>query len=148
MINVLQSVILTEGDKMLLTPTYHVFDLFKRHQGATLVDSWMETEPVADETEALPNLSESASIGADGALTVTIANLSASSAYPVQCGLVGKQWKNVSARILTGKMDAKNDFQRPDAVHPQKFSEITVGKDEVSFTIPPCSVLELVADQK
>ena len=67
MVNVLQSVILTEGPQMVKTPTWHVFDLFKEHQDAQLVESRIETEMIGEEEEwMVPNLSESASVSADG----------------------------------------------------------------------------------
>ena len=71
MVNVLQAVILTEGSKMLLTPTYHVFDLYKEHQGATLLESSLETETIGGENP-VPNLTQSVSVSESGALHITI----------------------------------------------------------------------------
>ena len=59
LVNVLQSVVLTEGDKMLLTPTYHVFKLYKNHQGAELIQSYVETTDIGAETYQVPNIHES-----------------------------------------------------------------------------------------
>lgn len=61
MINVLQSLILTEGDQMVLTPTYHVFDLYKGHQNATLVESYLEKDGLFINEDQLPHLHVSAS---------------------------------------------------------------------------------------
>ncbi len=73
MINVLQAVILTEGSKMIKTPTYHVFDMYKYHQDADLLDSTLETETVGlEEENMVPNLSESVSIDADGVMHITM----------------------------------------------------------------------------
>jgi alpha-N-arabinofuranosidase len=85
MVNVLQAVILTEGEKMLLTPTYHVFHMYKCHQDAELVQSSIETETIGlEEQYMVPNLNESASIGKDGKLHITISNLSITDAYPIE----------------------------------------------------------------
>ena len=68
-VNVLQSVILTEGEKMILTPTYHVFNMYKNHQEATLVESYIETKMIGiDEENQVPNLHESVSVDEKGEL--------------------------------------------------------------------------------
>ena len=88
MVNVLQAVILTEGNRMVLTPTYHVFDLYKDHQDATLVESYLDTEKIGvAEEHQVPNLSASVSEDANGVLHITAANLSADKAYPLECEL-------------------------------------------------------------
>src|SRR5699024_3568603 len=71
-VNVLQAVVLTDGAKMVLTPTYHVFDLYKVHQGATLLHSSVSCG--CDEASGLPLVQESASRAADGSLSTTLCN--------------------------------------------------------------------------
>lgn len=73
MVNVIHSIILTEGDRMLLTPTYHTFALYKEHQDAQLLDSWLETEEIGDEESRILNMSHTASMK-NGVLTLTISN--------------------------------------------------------------------------
>ena len=75
-VNVLQAMILTEGDKMLLTPTYHVFAMYKPHQDARQLESYIETKTLEQEELAVPNLHVSASRQADGKILITVANLS------------------------------------------------------------------------
>lgn len=71
LVNVLQAVILTEGEKMLLTPTYHVFKMYRCHQDAELLHSSLETELIgAEEENRVPNLNESVSLGTDGKFTL------------------------------------------------------------------------------
>ena len=106
----LQAVILTEGDKMVLTPTYHVFDLYQKHQDATLVESYLESGAYED----LPALHQSVSEDAEGNLLITIANLSLDESFDVETELVGKKAKQVSASILTGAMDDYNTFDHPN----------------------------------
>ena len=83
MVNVLQAVLLTEGEKMIKTPTYHVFNMYKYHQGADLVESHIETETIGGKEWKVPNLTESASVDADGVLHLTLTNLSVSEDYKI-----------------------------------------------------------------
>lgn len=148
MVNVLQAVILTDGEKLLLTPTYHVFDLYKRHQDAELAESRLSTEEAGEGENRIPALSESASVGKDGSLTVTVANVSAREDRQLDCTLLDVRPKTVKARILTGKPADKNDFGRPDAVRPKPFREISIAPEGFRLTMPACSVLEIVAALK
>ena len=148
MVNVLQAVILTDGEKLLLTPTYQVFDLYKRHQDAELAESRLSTEEAGEGENRIPALSESASVGKDGSLTVTVANVSAREDRQLDCTLLDVRPKTVKARILTGKPADKNDFGRPDAVRPKPFREISIAPEGFRLTMPACSVLEIVAALK
>lgn len=144
MVNVLQSMILTEGEKMLLTPTYHVFHMYKEHQDADLVESWIHgAEKVGMDDWQMPALQESASVDEKGVLTVTVANMSVDSSSPVDIVLTELCPKKVEARILTDKMQAHNTFEEPDRVKEQTLEAVTISGREVSFTIPPCAVVSL-----
>ena len=82
MVNVLQSMILTEGEKLVKTPTYHVFDLYQVHQENDLLASSLETEQVGLEDEYMvPNLTESVSVDANGVLHITMTNVDLEKAY-------------------------------------------------------------------
>lgn len=146
MVNVLQSVVLTEGDKMILTPTYHVFDLYKAHQNSTLVDSYIETQQIGGSETSVPNLHESVSIDDSGVMHITIANLSVTQSYPIESILAGKTIKSVQARILCNKFDACNTFEAPNAVTIESFDDVKITKAGLDFTIPACSVLELTVE--
>lgn len=87
MVNVLQAMILTEGSKMVLTPTYHVFEMYKGHQGAKQLESYAETTLLNHDDQAVPDLHVSASQQADGSILVTAANLNDTAAIPVTCML-------------------------------------------------------------
>lgn len=146
MVNVLQAVILTEGPQMIKTPTWHVFHLFKEHQDAELVESHIDTELIGEDVEYMvPNLSESASVDQEGKLKITIGNLSAEQAYPVAATIAGFRAQKASARILTGEIHAKNTFDEPDAVKSEK-CDVTLTDGNVSFTIPPCSVMSITLE--
>ena len=141
--NVLQAVVLTEGEKMVLTPTYHVFDLYQHHQDATLLGCFVEVGQVGAGEDVVPQLSVSASEDKDGVVHVTAANLSSTETCPVELSLLGGGIENVTGRVLTGAMDAYNDFDTPDTVviHPLEPIETTDGR--AYFTLPACSVAEI-----
>lgn len=144
MVNVLQSVILTDGADMLLTPTYHVFDMYKYHQDAMLVDSSIETETIGLEEEwKVPNLSESVSVDADGVIHITVANLSVDSDYTVDTTLVDYKAKEVKGEIVHGEMADYNTFAEKDKVQLREFTDVKLNENGLTFTIPRCSVLHL-----
>jgi alpha-L-arabinofuranosidase len=146
LVNVLQSVILTEGEKMIMTPTYHVFNMYKCHQEATLVDSFIETEEIGVDEAKVQNLHESASIDGEGKLHITINNLSVTDAYNVSGILIDMKVKSVKAEILTNDMNAFNTFDNPDVVHVEEFTDFKVTDTGIDFKIPPCSVLTFTVE--
>ena len=144
MVNVLQSMILTEGEKMVKTPTYHVFDLYQVHQENDLLASSLETEQVGLEDEYMvPNLTESVSVDANGVLHITMTNVDLEKAYPVEAVLLGKEAGEIKAEIVTGHMQDKNTFEAPETVGVQGFDGVQATKEGISFTIPACSVLHI-----
>ena len=143
-VNVLQSVVLTEGEKMILTPTYHVFHMYKYHQGAQLLDSRLVGAGTAGaEENSVPALQESVSVQEDGTVTVTVANLSVEKSCPVELVFMEKKPERAEARILTNEMRAKNTFEKPDTVKEEAFDGVTLTERGASFTIPACSVVSL-----
>jgi len=134
-VNVLQSVILTEGDKMVKTPTYHVFDLYKAHQDAQQVDCFVETEEVGENGFDVPQIIASAS-QKDGKLTLTLANTSMDKAAEVE--IAGVCLCKAQGRILQGEATQYNDFDNsPLAV--ETFDGIEGNK----VKLPACCVVEL-----
>ena len=114
MVNVLQAMILTEGSKMVLTPTYHIFEMYKGHQGAKQLESYAETTLLNHDDQAVPDLHVSASQQADGSILVTAANLNDTAAIPVTCMLGGAKPTGVTARVLAGAPAAHNTFAAPE----------------------------------
>ena len=142
LINVLQSVILTEGEKMILTPTYHIFHMYKYHQDAELLRSNLTgVDTIQNGEFSIPALQESVSVQKDGTITVTLANLSAEQSYPVEIALTEKKNRTVSAKILTGAMNAHNTFEEPDAVKEESFEGVAEKDGTLSLEIPACSVI-------
>ncbi|MDD7740306.1 MAG: alpha-L-arabinofuranosidase C-terminal domain-containing protein [Lachnospiraceae bacterium] len=144
MVNVLQSVILTEGAKMIKTPTYHVFDMYKYHQDAELCDSTLETKEVGvEENNMVPNLTESVSVDANGVMHITMTNLDLENAYPIEAAILGMRPEQIMAEIVTGEMHEKNTFEDPDCVKVQSFDGVSKVHGGIAFTIPACSVLHI-----
>lgn len=156
LINVLQAVILTDGEKMILTPTYHVFKMYSCHQNATLVSSFIEKEMIGVEEEGqhphhhhrrnenlVPNLHESASIDEEGNLNITVCNLSIEDEADIDGILVGFKPSSVDAEIITNKMDAFNTFDCGDNVKSENFDGVEITDEGISFTLPACSVARI-----
>ena len=147
LVNVLQAVILTEGEKMLKTPTYHVFNMYKYHQDATLVDSHIEKKNVGTEEYQVPNLSESVSVDEDGVLHITITNLSLDESYDIDTTVLHKKVTSVTGELLTDEMHAMNTFEEPERVQVKEFKDVKITDKGLSFTIPACSVLHLAVKE-
>ncbi len=144
LVNVLQSVILTEGEKMLKTPTYHVFNMYKYHQDAELIESYIDTENIGVEEEyMIPNLSESVSVGKDGKLHITLSNLSADTGYEIDGLVVDTTVKNVKAEVLKGMMNSHNTFDNTEAVKTEGFNDISIKDNTLKFKIPACSIMHI-----
>ncbi len=161
-VNVLQSMILTDQEgtgHMVLTPTYHVFEMYTPFQEATYLPLDLQTEIIAvskayfKEKEGAkdagyrpcPMLSASAAKTQDGSIVLALTNVSLDKAQTVTVSLDGFKAKSVSGRILTSKKaDDYNDFQHPDHVQPQAFSGAKLAKDgSLSVAMPAKSVVVL-----
>lgn len=144
LVNVLQSVILTEGPRMVKTPTYHVFHMYQCHQDGVLLESHMDTEQIGLEEEyQVPNLTESVSEDENGKMHLTITNLSLADSYPIDTVITGRSVQKAAGSILVNEMHAMNTFDEPETVKVQEFSDIHITGDGISFVIPPCSVVHI-----
>lgn len=143
LVNVLQSLILTEGEKMILTPTYHVFNMYSVHQNASLLESCIETNNVGTGDCKVCDINESASIDANGNVNITMCNLDADESKEIDAELLHFSPKSFGAEILTGNMDAHNTFECPDNVKCCGFSNVSISKNGFKAVIPPCSVVRI-----
>lgn len=144
LINVLQSVILTEGPKMIKTPTYHVFNMYKYHQENELVDSTLETKEIGVEDEfKVPNLTESVSVDKDGKLHITLTNLSVSEDYDIEAVFAETSLKSFKAEIVTGAMNAHNTFDAPEVVKTEFYDKIKLDGSKMTVEVPKCSVMHI-----
>jgi alpha-N-arabinofuranosidase len=136
MINVLQAMILTDNDKMLLTPTYWVYDMYVPFQGATPYAASVSSPKYSHGDNSIAQVDASAARGADGKLYLSLVNTDPAKPANVTTNLTGA----ASGRILTGPaMDTHNSFEAPDTVHPMPYSGSNAG-GKLSFDLPPRSV--------
>ena len=148
MVNVLQSVILTDGERMIKTPTWFVFYLYQAHQDAELLDSTLETAMVGPEGHQAPNMTESVSMGKDGKMHITLTNESVSEDYPIDVILDSGKAAAVEGMILTGEMHEYNTFDNPEQVKCTSFDDVKLTDDGLKLTLPKCSVLHLTVTVK
>lgn len=143
LVNVLQSVILTEGPKMILTPTYYIFHMYKHHQNAELVESFVEDNRLIgiDEKNQVPQISESVSVSPDGTVNITVGNLSVTDAVPLELSFAELTPSHIEAAILTGEMHTHNTFDEPESVKEAVFTEFKAEGGKVVLTVPACSVI-------
>lgn len=157
LVNVLQSVILTEEDRMLLTPTYHVFDMFKVHQNAELLETAETIEQIETERGTIPKVSVSASRDAEGRIHVSLCNLDYEFGATVrlelrgwkEAGPVAKAGLEVTGTTLTsGQIDGHNTFDHPDQVKPVTFTSFKLDGHVLETVLPPMSVTMLELAKK
>ena len=112
-VNVLQSLVLTNKEKMLLTPTYYVFDLYKIHQDATLLPLQFTSPQYTFEGESIAAINASASKDSNGAIHITLVNLDAKKKITVNAALPNASFKKSDGEILTSqKFNDINTFER------------------------------------
>lgn len=147
-VNVLQSMILTDAQKMVLTPTYYVFKMFKEHQKNMLLGSFITTDKI-DSKEAkrsCPQLIESASIDENDIIYSTVVNVADKKSAKIKCQIADKKVKNIKAYVLNGDIHDKNDFENTNAVEIKDFYDFRQLKDGFTATLPACSVVKFVIE--
>lgn len=154
-VNVLQSMILTDtkGEgHMVLTPTYHVFKLYKDFQEATYLPSevsskeinFNNSENLHFPVKALQSVYSSSAKKTDGTIVLSLANVSLDRDQTVAVNLDGTQAKAVSGQLLTcKKIDDYNDFQNPDRITTIDFKGAKVKKNTIEVKLPAKSIVVL-----
>lgn len=144
MINVLQSMILTDKEKMILTPTYYVYQMFVPHHDATLLPEELNCADYALNSEQVPTLSASSSVDSTGAIHVTLCNLNPNSPASLTGTIRGSSPKTVSGQVLTAlAMTAHNTFDNPNAVKLEAFTAAKIVSGGFAVTLPPKSIVAL-----
>lgn len=144
-VNVLQAVIMTEGEKMWLTPTYHVMDMYKVHQDAML----LETEVIACETlpiekKNFQSISISASQADDNHIHITLVNMNPQTEAGIDLEISNSPVHSVNASLLASdRVDNHNTMDQPDRVKPIDFPDVKVNGSSIQFEMPPFSVCHL-----
>lgn len=146
-VNVLQAMILTKDDKMLLTPTYHVFNMYKVHQNAVYVPAetaTAEMRPADGLCAQVPKVSATASISQDGKLHISLANTSLRAGEKVKIDLAGYHSKQAVATILTSdNVENHNTFDNPNNVHTTAFTDFVLVNGTLNVNMPPLSILTI-----
>lgn len=143
-INVLQSVILTKGRQMVLTPTYHVFDLYKVHQDATLLKVQFKSPEYRIGDQSIPAVNVSASRDTAGLVHMTLVNLDPNKIQYISIPVGTFNWKKVSGQVLTAqKLTDINSFERPETVKIYGFAGALISGNRLLITLPAKSIVQL-----
>ncbi|WP_347158376.1 alpha-N-arabinofuranosidase [Pontibacter chitinilyticus] len=143
-INVLQSVILTDEEKMILTPTYHVMEMYNVHQDAELLPLTIKSDDYTFGNDKLSAVSGSASKDKNGLTHVSLVNIDAHKPQEITIDVDGAKYKNVSGRILTSQsIQDHNTFQNPEKIKPQTFKGAKLKNGSLQVKLPPFSVVVL-----
>jgi len=142
-VNVLQAVILTNEDKMILTPTYHVMEMYNVHQDARMLPARVTSGDFTFGTQKLPAISASASVDSGGVTHVSVVNIDPKNTQPVSISLDGK-FKTVTGRILSSaSIQDHNTFETPEKVKPAVFKGAQLNGNLLTLKVPPFSVIVL-----
>lgn len=144
MVNVLQSVILTDSVQLVRTPTFYVFKLYKPHHDAKLLPYKIQTENYSMNNQSIPAVTASASRNAEGTIHLSLTNAFPDKKLTVNCDLRGVSISKVRGEIITGSaINSYNDFGKPEQVTIQPFKDARIQKNIVTVTLPARSVVML-----
>lgn len=142
MVNVLQAMILTDKEKMILTPTYHAYKMYVPFQDATALP--LELKDVPQYTlgkESVPAVSATAARTKDGKIYLALVNANPNKAETVNVSLAGVKINSVSGQVLTAKaMDAHNTFAAPNNIKPENYSA-NASNGKLALELPAKSVV-------
>ncbi len=143
-INVLQAVILTNDEKIVLTPTYHVMEMYNVHQDAKLIPVSITTSDYVFGREKLPAVSASASIDKNGIIHISLVNIDAKNQQEISISFPETQYKAVTGRILTSsRLQDYNSFESPSKIKPTEFKGAKLKEGSLITVVPPFSVIVL-----
>jgi alpha-N-arabinofuranosidase len=143
-VNVLQAVILTKEEKMVLTPTYHVMEMYNVHQDALMLPLTVISNDYILGDRKMKAVSASASRDKNGITHISLTNIDAAKEQKISIDPGNIKATAVSGRILTsGKIQDHNSFEKPHAVVPKAFTNVKLHNNQLELTLPPCSVVVL-----
>ena len=143
MVNVLQAMIFTQDEKMIVTPTYHLFDMYKVHQDATLLPLTLDCVNYEREGRSLPAISATASKDASGAIHITLVNIDPTRSMEVACDVRGTNAQKLTdAQVLTGEtLRACNTFEKPNTVQLAAFKGASYKAGQLTVKLPAKSIV-------
>lgn len=143
-INVLQAVILTKEEKLVLTPTYHVMEMYKVHHDALQLPLTVKSENYEFNNKSVEAVSASASRDRNGDVHISLVNIDARKSKEITVALNGIAASAVTGRILqSGKLQDHNSFTAPQKVAPVAFTGARIEAGNLKLTLPPFSVVVL-----
>lgn len=143
-VNVLQAMILTDKEKMIVTPSYYVFEMYTVHHDATLLPTDLQSADYAFHSNEIPDVNVCASRDQAGKIHVSLCNLNPSRPAEVTCQLEGAKSKRLSGEVLTADaMNAHNTFDQPNTIEPAEFTDFKTTDDGFTTTLPAKSVVVL-----
>jgi alpha-N-arabinofuranosidase len=143
-VNVLQAVILTDKEKMILTPTYHVMEMYNVHQDATLIPVSLSGNRYVQGNDSLPALSVSASRDKSGVVHVSLVNIDPSRTADVNIDLDNSSFKQVTGRILASpRLQDFNSFDNPAKIKPETFTGASMKGSTLQVKLPAAAVVVL-----
>ena len=143
-VNVLQAVILTNKEKMILTPTYYVMEMYKVHQNAILLPLTITGNDYILDGQKLPAISSSASKDSTGTIHVSLVNIDPMHAQKITLNIGTEKLTGATGRILTSKkLQDYNSFADPEKIKPAIFKDFALDKNIITITLPATSVVVL-----
>jgi len=143
-VNVIQALFLTEGEKMILTPTYHVFDMFKGHMDATYLPLDIESDSYESGEKSLPAFSANASKSESGEVLLTLTNLKPGDDLTIECDVADFEFSTISGTVLKADaINAHNTFENPEVVTPADFDGVSQDGSKLTINLPAASVVAL-----
>ena len=142
-VNVLQSMILTKGKEMVLTPTYYVFKMYKVHQDATYLPIEISCQQMnVRDKRTLPLISATASKNKDGKIHISLSNVDVDNEQEVIVNLPGIQATKAAGEMLTSaQVTDYNSFENPDKVKLVPFKEVKINKGVLKIKLPAKSIV-------
>jgi len=143
-VNVLQAVILTKGKSMILTPTYHVMEMYKVHQDAKLIPISLQSTDLEFKNEKIPAVSVSASQDKQGRTHISLVNIDPKKKNKIQVDLGALKAGKVTGRILTAEhLRDYNSFEKPTTITPVVYNKAKLVNGTIEVEIPAFSVIVL-----
>jgi len=144
MVNALHALILTDGDRTVLTPSYHVFDMYQGHRGGQSLQVDFTAEEISfgatEYDQSLPLLRGSASIK-DGTLTLSVVNLHSDNPVEAEITIDGASAEDISVAWLShNDLLAHNTFEQPDTLVPRRETLPVLPSGPWRHIFPPASV--------
>ena len=128
---------------MVLTPTYYVFELYREHQDAERIESYVQQDLTGTEEAQVPALSVSASRDVNGDVHATVVNLDADKKQTLHCRLTGGNCTKADIRYISGAMDAHNEFGMEPQVQIHENRDLEICGQTLNVEMPPCCVMQI-----